>query len=515
MRYHFFGYYVDDEGRPIANGNVSVYLAGTDTPAKVYFSETDPVGSDTPPQLQTASDGYFEFWVDDEDYPPTQRFKIILEKEGYATITLDNVQIMFTARHNQLLEIQGGQPGEYYHLTQAELNDLGVLRSGDDASALHHHDSLYYRKTEIDAWELIKNYLLQKDLDFNSYFGRNIRLLQFTNETGSPDPSLVPQIYYHQPTARWRYIRHDNVEEVFASERWCEESFAYKHIVQVPRDYDRISDALLTVHNMGGGIVYVRGEEYTIDTPLPAYPGVALVGVFDRRYGGVPKLIANCSPVVQAMEYTVDTWKQYASHYFMMSGFEIDGQGTQAKGIHLRGAYYVVLKGLHIMNFTEHGVLIESGDRPRIVGCYTENCTIGFEVRPGGARLIDVGGIGGDTAIYVKSWGAMLEGCWSYACNKDGMIVETDGCLIKGGFHYDNGQGGSGFAGIRIKGNLNKVYKVEGGNWSSPGTQDYVIYEEDGYDENLFEGIIGKNVNVDVIRRAGAKTMMLGVYRGV
>ena len=50
--------------------------------------------------------------------------------------------------HNDLQGIQGGINNEYYHFSEVQHT---LLTSGSDASSLHNHDTLYYRKAEADT----------------------------------------------------------------------------------------------------------------------------------------------------------------------------------------------------------------------------------------------------------------------------------------------------------------------------------------------------------------------------
>jgi len=88
---------LNTEGQPIPDANISLYLAGTDTPATVYFDEYASNNSDETPQLITNNLGYFEFWVGDEDeekgYNRGQKFKLEWEKSGVAVGSIDWIDI--------------------------------------------------------------------------------------------------------------------------------------------------------------------------------------------------------------------------------------------------------------------------------------------------------------------------------------------------------------------------------------------------------------------------------------
>jgi hypothetical protein len=96
-RFHYWQYLLNTEGQPIPDANISLYLAGTDTPATVYFDEFASNNSDQTPQLITNNLGYFEFWVGDEDeikgYNRGQKFKLEWEKPGVAVGSIDWIDI--------------------------------------------------------------------------------------------------------------------------------------------------------------------------------------------------------------------------------------------------------------------------------------------------------------------------------------------------------------------------------------------------------------------------------------
>jgi len=96
-RYHYWQFLINQEGQPINNAEVSVYLAGTNTPVTVYVSEFGGDIVDEVPQTITNRAGYFEFWLGDDQesngYPIGQKFKIRWNREGIASGSIDWVDI--------------------------------------------------------------------------------------------------------------------------------------------------------------------------------------------------------------------------------------------------------------------------------------------------------------------------------------------------------------------------------------------------------------------------------------
>ena len=74
-----------------------------------------------------------------------------------------------TTQHNDLAGLQGGQSGQFQHLTTAQHTEITTffantdmtgaeaetLTDGSDASSLHNHGSTYYTETEIDNMNLL------------------------------------------------------------------------------------------------------------------------------------------------------------------------------------------------------------------------------------------------------------------------------------------------------------------------------------------------------------------------
>jgi hypothetical protein len=97
MRVKYWSYLLNDEGQPIENADIYVYLAGGTNPASIYTSDVGGVVSSTPPQIQTNSDGYFQFWIPDNNeggYSRSQKFKIKWIKANVSTGTIDNISIL-------------------------------------------------------------------------------------------------------------------------------------------------------------------------------------------------------------------------------------------------------------------------------------------------------------------------------------------------------------------------------------------------------------------------------------
>lgn len=121
-RVHKWYFLVNQAGEPIEGASVWITLAGTGgktgVPAWIYFDEFGSSGTRTVPQLTTLENGYFEFWIDeDEDfdvcntsevddatatsYGFNQKFCISWDKPTIASGLIDYVDIFPPNRYFQ------------------------------------------------------------------------------------------------------------------------------------------------------------------------------------------------------------------------------------------------------------------------------------------------------------------------------------------------------------------------------------------------------------------------------
>jgi len=132
-RFKFAGVYLARKGDKLVAvpyADISIYLAGTDTPAVVYTSETGSYYISSAPQLNTNENGEFEFYVDDTDYDYTQKFKIVCSKPGYETKTWDYVSIF-----------------PYAGFDAHSIRDVNVVDNLSDVISTH--DLLEYQGTQF------------------------------------------------------------------------------------------------------------------------------------------------------------------------------------------------------------------------------------------------------------------------------------------------------------------------------------------------------------------------------
>ena len=95
-RVHVWNFLRDEDGSAIASADISIYLAGSTTPATVYLNEMGGTTIGNAPHLRSNTEGYFEFWIGDDSeingYNTTQKFKIAWDKIGINTGYIDYVE---------------------------------------------------------------------------------------------------------------------------------------------------------------------------------------------------------------------------------------------------------------------------------------------------------------------------------------------------------------------------------------------------------------------------------------
>jgi len=100
-RKHYWQFLVTDEGVPVENAQISVYLAGTNDPVWIYTDEFSIRGTAIVPQTISSLKGYFEFWIADESdtshgYDISTKFKIAWSATGVSSGYIDHVDIFST-----------------------------------------------------------------------------------------------------------------------------------------------------------------------------------------------------------------------------------------------------------------------------------------------------------------------------------------------------------------------------------------------------------------------------------
>ncbi len=118
-RSHYWQYILNSEGQPVEDVDITLYLAGTTTPVRVYSSETGGTPTSATPQATTNADGFFEFWVsnDSDDptygYPSTQKFKLEWEKPGIvSSASIDNLDIFPPVLTFEEVEVSGANASD-------------------------------------------------------------------------------------------------------------------------------------------------------------------------------------------------------------------------------------------------------------------------------------------------------------------------------------------------------------------------------------------------------------------
>lgn len=109
----------DRNGNVLSGATVTVYLANSTTLASIYSAISGGTAI-TGSAVTSDSAGKYTFYIDDSEYPPNQRFKIIASMTGYASQTDDYIKII---------------PDETYkYFVDAKATDQGAATTRGDRS---------------------------------------------------------------------------------------------------------------------------------------------------------------------------------------------------------------------------------------------------------------------------------------------------------------------------------------------------------------------------------------------
>ena len=116
-RIDYWQYMVDNEGNPLENAEVRVYLAGTLDEADIYLNGTfGSVTRSSTEDLKTNKFGFVQFWIGDEwevegGYTVDQQFKVVWQNDVDAIEEeIDNLYIFSPLRPVVTLDSIQGQP---------------------------------------------------------------------------------------------------------------------------------------------------------------------------------------------------------------------------------------------------------------------------------------------------------------------------------------------------------------------------------------------------------------------
>ena len=99
-RIHYWQYIVDDQGRPLQDVNVRLYLSDNPTQEADIFTH-HALGAPTitsTTNLKTDDNGFFELWIGDEfenigGYVSTQKFKLVWQRAGIQIGSISNIDV--------------------------------------------------------------------------------------------------------------------------------------------------------------------------------------------------------------------------------------------------------------------------------------------------------------------------------------------------------------------------------------------------------------------------------------
>ena len=180
MRFQFCGFAADKHGTVVPHASVSIYKAGTDEPAIVYATQDSTEPLETPPQIECDDRGYFEFWIDSADYPVEQKFKVVIEKEGFEPVVLDDLRIRGISKFTDLEDTPSDLTG----------HQRKFIRVSDDGSGIVPEDKLFVLFGEVCCGTTFR---------LNPSPVRDIEYSQYDTRDANPDPSVPHKLWAYQP----------------------------------------------------------------------------------------------------------------------------------------------------------------------------------------------------------------------------------------------------------------------------------------------------------------------------
>ncbi len=92
-RHHFYSFVQDSLGNAVSSANISVYLANSTTSTTTWDAETGGSSTSATPQTTSDSEGFFDFWVSDDEYTKAQEFKLDIKHADITNQSIDYVNI--------------------------------------------------------------------------------------------------------------------------------------------------------------------------------------------------------------------------------------------------------------------------------------------------------------------------------------------------------------------------------------------------------------------------------------
>ena len=200
-RSHYWQYILNSEGQPVEDVSITLYLANTTTPARVYSSETGGTPTSAAPQTTTDANGFFELWVSNNSddptygYDTTQKFKLKWEKAGIvAASTVNNLDIFPPVLTFEEVEVSGASASNTKKnklvsnlLASGWENHKNIIHSS--STPAHGLDDVDETDTNLKYNKLINNYLAKGWTDHkNSLYttaGSGVHGFQNIDETSS------------------------------------------------------------------------------------------------------------------------------------------------------------------------------------------------------------------------------------------------------------------------------------------------------------------------------------------
>ena len=253
--------------------------------------------------------------------------------------------------------------------------------------------------------------------------------------------------------------------------------------VIVPDDFDDIQRAIdWLADNYGGGLVFLKAQDYKLETTLELRNGVSLIGipaVVDTTFK-LPKLIPTVSPVI-----TQDSRTGSGSGSVLM-WLEFDGQGTIERAIYDCFAWMDIIR-CSFTGFVTEAIFTRCA-MLRITGCWFDTCKVAIHIASGHCVVEDNDFMDNDVDIVADGSEHVIRGNRSVGAKTDSIQVAGSRNSIYGNIIRDPNASGGDYGGIKVSGSKNIISGNHVYDTRSTSLLTFGIYEVSGADYNIIYG---------------------------
>ena len=195
-RLHYYKWLTNQEGQPISNADIYVYLAETEAAITLYTSEIGATTVSTGPQLTTNNLGYFEFWIGDSNdtngYSRNQKFKVEWIRAGIEEGYIDNISL-FDTDIAEVDETDAGNTGTSLHKNKL-ISNLLAKKWNDSVDSVEVTSSILSADYTITAVDLMETLFLSGAINVTLPDITAKRTIKFAKYDDGTISTITPEI---------------------------------------------------------------------------------------------------------------------------------------------------------------------------------------------------------------------------------------------------------------------------------------------------------------------------------